>query len=110
MVAGERRQVPGERRGVQQGREGRDGIGQGECGELMVTLRRAPPPGRAAQIEETAAADRAPGRPVPQHKAILRRGGDWPFQHQLDVSLAAGLNRILPQKNDPGANVGRGMV
>ncbi|HEX3365763.1 MAG TPA: hypothetical protein VHS75_11955 [Phenylobacterium sp.] len=107
MVAGEGRQVPGERRCVQEGCEGGGWIGQGERFELPPPLGRAPPTGRTAQIDKTTAGDRTSGGYIPQHKAIRKRGGDGPIEHQLDVALLAGFDGRLAQGNDAGADFGR---
>ncbi|HZZ31412.1 MAG TPA: hypothetical protein VFE10_05405 [Phenylobacterium sp.] len=110
MVAGERCQVGGEGRGVQQSREGLGGIGQGERGELPAPLGRAPPPGRAAQIDEATATDRAPGGNVAQHETVLQGGGDRPLEHQLDVALLAGFDWGVAEWDDTRADLGRGVM
>ncbi|HEX4182850.1 MAG TPA: hypothetical protein VHY34_06300 [Caulobacteraceae bacterium] len=77
-VAREGRQVPDEWRRAQQALQGHKRIGDCQRGPLGPALGRAPPPGWRAQVDEHAAADRAPGGNVAQNEAIQRRRGDGP--------------------------------
>jgi hypothetical protein len=52
-----------------------------------------------------AVADRALRRSIAQREPIACGSGNRPFQHQLNITLASGRNRPLPQKYHPRANL-----
>ena len=90
----------GEQRG-----QGAAWIGLGGGGELGEALGGAALAGGRAQVEEAAAADRAPRRHVAQDEAVEHGGGDRPVEDELDRAATARRDRV-GERHDARAHLG----
>ena len=109
-VAGEGVGVEVVRRPGEQRRERRRGVGDRVRVELGEALGRAAAAGGRAQVEEAAAADRAPGAGVADHEAVAGERRDRAVEHELDRGRVRPGAIGVAEQHHPRRDLGRAVV